>query len=489
MRHFPVSYITGVPRLSGRMGLLLPMLAGLSLAGCFGEDQKRQTTGEQVPVTERIDRSHKGDRLVATQPPRLTTLDEARRAAMRAFGRNNNAPLSKFYRALSGLQSGLRSEPVTILHLGDSHIAADRFSGDLRALFQKRFGNAGRGSVMPGYPFPWYRARGVDFAKEGSWSASNSFQGDPGKYGLSGVRLTAGGKGAKLTMTSTQGAAEWAEVSFLTQPGGGRAIVTFGGEQREVSTSGAESGLRRVRFNRKGRELSIVSKDEKPVSILSMSTGQNRPGVRYVNFGIPGATADTTALWDDELVADGLAHHKPDLIVLGYGTNEGFNDGLDGAAYAKRYKSLVKRMKRETPQASFLIIGPPDVARFPRFARKSKSIAANASCRPLISEEVRNYSSLKAKKSSQLARWHAPPNITVVRAALERVAREEGAYFWDWSQVMGGPCGIHKWVQADPPLAASDHVHLRSAGAKRSAEALFDDLMSGYDAHVRLASR
>lgn len=396
-------------------------------------------------------------------------------------------PLSGFYRALGQLKSGLREKPVTVLHLGDSHIAADRFSGDLRNLFQARFGDAGRGTMMPGYPFPYYRARGVSFSKSGQWSASNSFTGDPGPYGLTGVRLTARHDGARLALEVEDGVAEWAEVSFLRQPQGGDATVTFGGARRSVSTAGADSDVIRVRIASKGRELSVETKDKNPVSVLSWAVGQNRPGVRYVNFGIPGATADTPRRWDENLVSKGLANLKPDLIVLGYGTNEGFNDGLDTPDYRRRVSELVARLKEGAPQASVLVIGPPDGARLPKFARGGKG--AREHCGVLGEGEREAYSRLKASRSKKLARWHAPPSLSMVRASLRDVAQASDAYFWDWSKVMGGPCGIHEWANAEPPLAAGDHVHLRSAGAMRSARALFDELMAGYETHVRLASR
>ncbi len=209
-----------------------------------------------------------------------------------------------------------------------------------------------------------------------------------------------------------------------------------------------------------------------------------------MNFGIPGATADTPQRWNQKFVADDLARLKPDLIVLGYGTNEGFNDDLDPEAYGARVTALLKRLKGDAPKASFLVLGPPDSARLPRFARdKAGKPGAKAPCRALSETERRDYAQLREAKSSKLARWHPPPKLSAVRAVLRRVADTRGAYFWDWSRVMKGPCGIHAWVNAEPPLAASDHVHLRSAGAKRSASALFEELMAGYEAHVKLAAR
>ena len=281
--------------------------------------------------------------------------------------------------------------------------------------------------------------------------------------------------------------AEWAEVAFARRPDGGAATVAFGGVRRTVSTKGP-SGVHRVFIPHKGDVLNVVSNGAAPVSVLSWGVGQNKPGLRYVNFGIPGATADTPRRWDRTIVADGLKRLRPDLIVLGYGTNEGFNDGLEAPGYETRVKELIAQLKAGAPQASVLIVGPPDSARLPRFARAEEG-RARERCRSLSDADVANYEQLKAAKSAKLARWHAPPSLAVVRRSLKSVAQTTNAHFWDWSKVMGGPCGIHRWAEADPPLAASDRVHLRSAGARRSAQALFSELMAGYEAHVRLASR
>ncbi|MDA7947130.1 MAG: GDSL-type esterase/lipase family protein [Hyphomicrobiaceae bacterium] len=471
--------------------LLLVALSTAVLTGCFEDETRSQDAAvtQLDPATgERVDRTHKSDRMVvAVRPEHVRPPAKASDSASR--NTPNSEPLSKFFRGLNALKTGHRSAPVTILHLGDSHIAADRFAGSLRALFQERFGDAGRGMMMPGFPFPYYRARGVDFARSGKWTAANSFKKDPGPYGVTGVRLTAREKGAQLSLTGTAGPFEWAAVAFATSPKGGKAKVSFGGDEQTLSTRADKTRIKRVRFAVKGRELTVTTADKAPVSILSWSAGQNRPGVRYVNLGIPGASADTPDRWNEAMVDDDLAQLKPDLIVLGYGTNEGFQDDLDVASYEKRVADLVNRFKAHAPQASVLILGPPDGLRFPRYARpRNKRAAASAPCKPLSADERDRYEKLKKEKSRRLARWHAPPRLADVRAALRRIAQETRAHFWDWSSVMGGECGIHAWAKADPPLAASDRVHLRGRGAKRSAQALFDELMRNYEIHVRLAS-
>jgi len=86
-----------------------------------------------------------------------------------------NQSLQSFYAALSALSSGQRRDSVTVLHLGDDHIADDGLTGDLRNHLQSRFGNAGRGLVMPGL----FSMRGMKVERGGKWTLSNSAAGAP----------------------------------------------------------------------------------------------------------------------------------------------------------------------------------------------------------------------------------------------------------------------------------------------------------------------
>ena len=62
-----------------------------------------------------------------------------------------------FFDKLSALHRGKPENPVHILHFGDSHTAADDWTGDLRYAFQRRFGNGGPGFSLAGHPFNGYR--------------------------------------------------------------------------------------------------------------------------------------------------------------------------------------------------------------------------------------------------------------------------------------------------------------------------------------------
>ncbi len=435
----------------------------------------RRRLAARLPVTE--------DRLPQQPGPTSPLAPQADLPPLSEPDRTGLA-LGQFYQALEGLESGRRRHRITILHLGDSHIAADRFSGDLRRLFQKRFGNAGRGMVMPGDPFGYSHSRGVRTSNEGEWKIANSQRGHPGTYGLTGVSLTSSDPQAALTLQRAGRGFGQAEVTLLTGPGMGRALVETGRERNTVNLKAARTGLRRVVFKRPSRLLRVRPAGEDPVTLLSWAVGNNQPGIRYINLGIPGASLLTTRKWNRALVANQIRHLKPDLIILGYGTNEGFNDKLDLAAYQRYYQQFVARLRGAAPRASFLIIGPPDGARLPRFADRQ-----GAGCKPLSRREISTYAADISAGDERLARWHAPPKLDAVRNSLKRIASRVRAKFWDWSKVMGKNCGIHRWANASPKKAVRDHVHLTSLGAKTSAQLLFKDLMNQYVSHKRLVRR
>jgi hypothetical protein len=390
-----------------------------------------------------------------------------------------DAALGRFFRALATAGKDGSGRTVTILHLGDSHIAADRFSGDLREEFQKRFGDAGRGMMMPGL----FLARGVKFEQGGQWQAGLSSEGAAGPFGLTGAKLTSDTGDAWLRVTATGEPFTWAEVTLEQGRGAGTILVGVDGDVRPIPAASGPLAPRAVRIERTAREILVKGRGDGRVTLHSVAIGTGKSGVRYVNFGMPGATAATPLSWDGAQVSAEMKRLAPDLIVLGYGTEEAFNDNLNLAEYETKASMAIAALRQAAPQASFLIMGPPDVARRPDFAASVGR--AGDVCTAISAKDRWIYARLLKKKHQRVAHWHPPLQLDGVRAALRRVAAAHQAYYWDWSKLMGGTCGIHAWVHSDPPLATANHVYLTDEGSKRSAKTLFRELMTAYDAYER----
>ena len=392
-------------------------------------------------------------------------------------------PLARFFSELAALEAGLREDPVPILHLGDSHIASDSLTRGIRTRLQARFGDAGRGMMVPAGAYKYAIADGVSFKRIGQWTAHNSFRRKGGPYSISGVRLVSRTPGTKLQLTARGEAFDWGEVTVVTGPKQGIVRLSAGSKSVEFNARTSKQGSQVVRLDARGSTLIVTAGGSGSTTVLNWAIGHDRPGIRYVNFGLAGATADVTRRWTRQLVANDIAHLKPDLIVWGYGTNEGFNDGLNLNAYEKTVTSFLAFLREQAPGADLLFVGPADSARLPRFANH---LRRSASCRQLTPAETANYDKLVSRRAGVLRIWHAPPKLVAVRGVLQDMAETQNAGFWDWSAAMGGSCSIHRWAQQK--LAAGDHVHLSNKGYDRSAALFVDHLMNAYSQSRLLAA-
>jgi hypothetical protein len=388
--------------------------------------------------------------------------------------------LQKFYAALAALNAGKRSQQVSIVHLGSDQIVDDRFAGSLREHLISRFGNGGRGVMLPGL----YPIRGIKIDRGGQWSLESSAGEARGPFGITGVRMTSGASDAWLRFTSAEGPFDWIEVTFMTGPGQGTAAVSVDSDVKLVPTNAPATNQTSIRVSAKAREIMIRPRGDGAISVLSVASGTHTPGLVYANVGLPGAAAWTIEKWNAAFAANDLRKSSPDLILLGYGTRESFIDELDVKQYESRLLLAIDQIKAWAPQASILIIGPPDAARLPPFAGS----AGAQVCRSLNPQEIAAYGKMLDHSDERLARWHAPPRLEAVRAAMKRAAAASGAFFWDWAKYMGGLCSIHAWTTFKPPLAAPDHVTLTEAGDERSARALFAELMAGFESYQRAAA-
>ena len=98
------------------------------------------------------------------------------------------------------------------------------------------------------------------------------------------------------------------------------------------------------------------------VKVLGVAVERESVGVVYDALGINGARANRLLAWDREVFADNLEHRDPKLIIVAYGSNEVGDTDLDLEAYARNFSAVLKRLRAAVPDASLLVISPPDRA-------------------------------------------------------------------------------------------------------------------------------
>ena len=393
------------------------------------------------------------------------------------------ASLLNFHRALQELESGRRQRLVA-LQIGDSHTAADHFTNRLRTLLQERFGNAGRGPLPPGVPYDYYRPYEVRVTQSENWVMwSSRRDGDPGPFGMAGFRLRGDSPRDYVELESTESNFDAAEIEILAQPGGGSLIVSVDGNVvGEFPTAARAFEARRIAvpMARPGRILAVVPRGNGQIELLGWNIWRRAKGVTVANLGFPGAAVQIMERFDQDILSFELAALNPALIVIAFGTNEGFSLSLDAVSYRQQFAERLAQWRQLAPHASLVVIGPPVALRLPDYCAPDPMRRERLACGPVAAKDVPNYVRLLSQQSNSLCKWHEPPPERTVRDIQRAVAAQYGAFFWDWAKVPDGPCGMDAWARRNPALAHKDRVHMRPDGYALGAEALYKELLAGY---------
>lgn len=354
--------------------------------------------------------------------------------------------------ALAPVLAKLREgKAVHILQIGDSHTSADAISNGLRVPLQARYGHGGRGVLAAGRPYQNYVTWQVTASQSEGWQASswNAPGGVP--LGLSGFTQTARGAGERIGLVADapEQAFDRLTVCAVTGPGAGTLTLRLGDTVQtwplEAPAPGA--ACRSVESATPATAAEIETLDARPVSIVSLAAFRRDAGVTVSNVGQIGAQLANFAGSSDAVLRAELDAYRPDLILLAFGTNEGFDPRLTIGEYRPVLRAQVARLRRLAgPGVPILLVGPPATAS--RNAALSGGACGEG--------------------------WHTPALLIQVRDAQRDLARASGLAYWDWEQAMGGRCSVTAWHRAG--LMRDDHIHFNRDGGDRIGRMLFTDL-------------
>lgn len=366
--------------------------------------------------------------------------------------------LEGLFQALAATEAGTRDRSVHILQIGDSHTAGDRITGALRARMQARFGRGGRGVLPPGVPYPGYAPFQVEVAATNWPTTVAPLVGSTGsptmRAGLAGAKTLTRGAGARLDIVTEPGAA-FSAVTVCGEGGpdaGALSLTTSAGEAT-ADFAMPEAAPVCVSRTWPGMADRVTLRPERgAVTLHEVTLTREGPGVTVSALGQVGATLRDLAARDEAVAATELAAWRPGLIVLAFGTNEGFEDGLSVQTYEALLRGQIARLRRLAPAASLMLLGAPEALR----GGQAGGCGVEGTRR-------------------------APAGLAMVRDVQRRVAAETGVAFWDWHGRMGGDCSAERLATMADPYMRPDRVHFTSAGSAWIGGVLSDDLLGAYD--------
>lgn len=394
---------------------------------------------------------------IAIQDSILKAETIRRQAMMRLqYDVDNKQALDKFFKALNAVEKD-KSKSVRVLHYGDSQIEGDRITGYLRNELQKKYGGTGPGFVHITEVIP---TLAIDQDASESWyrytiNGRKDTMVEHSRYGLLAHFN-------RFTPIST----DWPEDTLISswleyKPGRmtysrskkwTRARLMFGQVEKPFFLSASANGIP-LSSDSIGIENSYSTLewnfDSTPTDLKLEVSGAISPefygisfdspsGIHVDNIPLRGSSGTLFKKINKAQLQAQYNELEIGLIILQFGGNTvPYIQSVEEAnRYGKWFQSQITYLKSLVPNASFMVIGPSDMA----IKEKDHFIT-----RPFLPE---------------------------VRDALKKACFEKGCAFWDIYEVMGGRNSMQSWVNADPPLAGSDYTHFTPAGAKRIAELL-----------------
>ena len=431
-------------------------------------------------------------------------------ATMPATGLAQGETLRPFFAKLAHANS----RSVHILQIGDSHTAGDAITSPWRDILQRKYGGAGRGVLAPGRPFDGYITHGVTVTMSPGWKISGDFGAvwsmPSPPLGLSGFTLTSQNDGASMALLADpQEAFDRFTVCAIVKPGAGSLTLHAGSESATFNLSSATERpeCRTMKLAQLATTADLTVNGGS-ATLTSWATFKGGGGVTLSNLGVVGSQLVHWARTDDAVLTEELTNYRPDLIVLAFGTNEGFSPRVNDFEYEATLRTQIGRIRRLAGNVPILLLGAPDaLSRRGEMRANTTSGESSPDCGAprvpypgetrgdpgaieTIMNRLRNSIGLAPSEppaptppqpapvatGTSKGFLFPPAGLKLVRDVQRRVAAQLNIAFWDWEARLGGRCYADAWVHASPPLMRGDYVHYTIAGGKEVAQRLQDDL-------------
>lgn len=364
-------------------------------------------------------------------------------------------------------QAAQTSPPLTIVQIGDSHTAGDMLTNGWRSRWQAEYGAGGRGISPVGRPYQGYLTWGVTARQSPEWVANAVFGkqhvADGPRLGLSGFTQTAAHDGAWVSLSADTPDFAFDDFTLcgLSGPGMGavRILLTpvpddpaMVAPEFSFAADRAGAVCFHVGAASPATLATITTLDDRPVSLTSWQSTRAH-GLVLSSLGVVGARMGHLARNDDAVDAQEWQVAHPDMVVIAFGTNEGFDPALKLDEAEATLRGQIARLRRQIGRnVPILLLTPPDAA------SNRPEVAL-----PGLPETVNCGGG-----------WYVPGHLAQIHAMQLRLARELNLAVWDWQAAMGGPCSTMAWVANG--LQRGDHVHFSKDGGRMLGEALAADL-------------
>lgn len=346
---------------------------------------------------------------------------------------------------------------INVVHIGDSHIQADNFSGRMRQRLQTFFqgGIGGRGFIFPytvantnnpgsykvTYTGTWEHCRNVDKDKE-----------NPCNLGLSGISVTTCDSIAAISIKLRENEDPkytFNKVKVFHEIDSTCLNVEMDNYRKKIMEYNDSLGYTMFIFDNYLDSLTLKfrKKDslQKKFTLHGISLETYDPGVVYHSIGVNGAKV--SSYLKCRYFKTQLKALTPDLVIISLGANDTYTKKFDASLFETQLDGLVNQIYSAAPGIALIITIPGDCY----YKRKdNKTVAAG-------------------------------------RDVIFNLAQKYNCAVWDFYTVMGGEKSIDSWLKNS--MAAKDRLHFSKKGYTFQGDLFFNAFLHSYDEFIEKSLR
>ena len=326
----------------------------------------------------------------------------------------------------------------TILHMGDSHIQGNFFTGAIRKQLQYYFGNAGQGVLFPYALAQSYGPKGVEVKVKGKWKGAKTMtQNLKYNLGLSGYGAFINTANCSLRVSFNEKLdvdaplnklAPVRKINIWHSVGQNSFSTQLDEDFRLIDSKLFPSGWGVSTF------LAEESRSNFTIKPTTTDGGQSyygfygfellpleQRGINYYNCGVVGAQF-SHLIQNASFALEQIKYLKPDILIFSFGTNEAYNRNFNASNYIMMVENFITEIQKISPNTAVIFTTAPDTR----------------------------------------SRGKIPPHQTDVNQALKSIAKNTSSAVYDLNAAMGGWGSMITWYRKQ--LSIGDKLHFNTDG-------------------------
>lgn len=253
-----------------------------------------------------------------------------------------------------------------VLHLGDSHIQGDGFTGRVRQVLNRELQRVGEGIVFPDKFGQSYGQKSVTGTSSGRWLTSQVMKGVyKEQVGITGYTYTLLDSVGVLRFVFKErpfGCLERnVEIAIRSTYNGFAMVPGSNWRLRQVSKSAEDIWVYQLQSQGCLDTLTVTFRNPEfasaPLHFLGIQSSWPAEAVTYQRSAVTGSQL---LHWDRNAGFIGELHRfKPDLIIVSLGTNDAYNSAIRNTGFGQRLLDFIDSLRAQDPQVTLLFTTPP----------------------------------------------------------------------------------------------------------------------------------